>query len=105
MKDTRTRLVVGRGDTVVLRDVVFKVSEAGRARVLRECKKYVHAGAVGVVVPMQEWGEPAYDIATWQRIRYNPYTEGAFIREDGTAIACASVVRLTPYGVFIPGGE
>ena len=97
--------MIGHTAGIVLKNAVFKVSAAGRARVLRERKKYVHAGVQGVIAPSDEWASEYFDIATWQRVRYNPYTEGAFVRDDGTAIACASVVRLTPWGVFIPGGE
>lgn len=40
--------VIDHMPTILLRDVVGKVSEAGRQRVLREGRKNVHAGIVGV---------------------------------------------------------
>ncbi len=41
--------VIARVDTVLLRDVTGKVSQAGRQRVLKERKKNVHAGLVGTL--------------------------------------------------------
>ena len=66
--------VVAHRDDVLLFDATFKVSEAGRQRVLRERKKNVHAGVVGV------WDETGTDLITITRvttvgtpITYNPY--------------------------------
>ena len=39
--------VIGHTTYLWLKDVTFKVSEAGRQRVLREKRKNVHAGVVG----------------------------------------------------------
>ena len=50
--------VVAHADKVVLQDATFKVSEAGRQRVLKERRKNVHAGVVGVLV--------AHRGATWR---------------------------------------
>lgn len=52
---------------LALRDVTFKVSEAGRQRVLREGKKNVHAGVVGRVA--DGIFPPLWDS---ERVSYNP---------------------------------
>lgn len=72
--------VVAHSDKVLLSDGVFKVSEAGRQRVLRERKKNVHAGVVG------QWVGSLDDELTIDRITtigrpvtYNPYKYSTFV--------------------------
>ena len=70
--------VIGHADAVVLDDVTFKVSEAGRQRVLRERKKNVHAGVVG---QLNAQGirliSAAVSLAT--NVTYNPYKYQSFV--------------------------
>lgn len=60
-----------------LTDCTFKVSEAGRRRVLEEKRKNVHAGVDGepqylsCVVPSYETG--------WRKATYNPYKYESFV--------------------------
>ncbi len=86
--------VVAHVDSIVLKNVEFRVSQAGRERVLRERRKNVHAFIVGQV-SMDE----ALDKGT--RISYNPYVAPSFM-EAGQPIHAAAVVHLTPKGAFIP---
>lgn len=53
-----------------LRDVVFRVSKAGRNRVLQEQRKNVHAGAVGYI----ECEDHSYTDC----VSYNPYKADYF---------------------------
>ena len=46
----RSKLVIAHASYAVLSDVTFKVSEAGRQRVIREGKKNVHAFAEGILL-------------------------------------------------------
>jgi hypothetical protein len=76
--------VVAHSDKVLLSDGVFKVSEAGRQRVLRERKKNVHAGVVG------QWVGSLDDELTIERIvyngtpiTYNPYKYDSFVHLYG----------------------
>ena len=65
-------LVVAHADTVELRDVTFKVSEAGRQRVLKERKKNVHAFVTGYL-------DESYNDRFWDvKIVYNPYLYTSF---------------------------
>jgi hypothetical protein len=64
--------VIGHTDIITLKDVVFKVSEIGRQRVLQEQRKNVHAGCVGTLVSFGK-GE-----AVGRRISYNPYKGPTF---------------------------
>jgi hypothetical protein len=76
--------VVAHREDVLLFNGTFKVSEAGRQRVLRERKKNVHAGVVG------EWDETGIDLTTIDRIHsmatpitYNPYKYNTFVHLYG----------------------
>lgn len=60
--------VVGYTTHVVLSDATPKVSEAGRLRVIRERKKNVHAGIVGIVESLGDIGKQIGEDVT-----YNPY--------------------------------
>lgn len=76
--------VVAHRNEVVLDNVTFKVSEAGRQRVLKEQRKNVHAGVVG------NWDERSYDRVTVDHlvvlgsaITYNPYKYDSFVHKYG----------------------
>jgi hypothetical protein len=56
----------------------FKVSQAGRARVLREKSKNVHAGVMGYMY--DDMLAPA--IKAGDRITYNPYRYNTFVEAD-----------------------
>lgn len=66
--------VIAHVDNVSLSDVTFKVSQAGRQRVLREQRKNVHAGVVGTLVPML--------CGTGLQVTYNPYKYDTFVCKD-----------------------
>ena len=72
--------VIMHATYVQLRDCTFKVSEAGRQRVLREKKKNVHAGCVGTVLSAGTIQQviPDYYI----NVKYNPYMGAHFIYTD-----------------------
>ena len=53
---------IAHAESVVLRDVAFRVSEAGRQRVLATGRKTVHAWAEGDLV---EWAGTAREASTW----------------------------------------
>lgn len=63
-----------------LKDVTFKVSEAGRQRVLREKRKNVHAGVVGNI------SSDAFDDTLLhddpKQITYNPYRFSSFVNKE-----------------------
>jgi hypothetical protein len=99
VQDARTRKVIGHAAKVLLRDVTFTVSAAGRERVLREQRKNVHAYACGEIhgadwldsspdVPggAASWwgwtsGDQAYTryaLSKGEKVSYNPYKAGFF---------------------------
>lgn len=78
--------VIAHRAALNLTDAVFKVSEAGRQRVLREKRKNVHAGVVGQWIdvdhPLQQGG---------RAVTYNPYKYSTFIdRASEQPVAAAS---------------
>lgn len=74
--------------SLILRDVQFKVSEAGRQRVIREKLKHVHAWAIGELVSLDTY---QYNRDASRRISYNPYMNAHFMM-DGLPIAAADMV-------------
>lgn len=84
--------VIGHQETVFLKDCVFKVSEAGRRRVLLTKRKNVHAGVVGIL-------EETILIADRYRmyVTYNPYKGPSFVTcADKLPVASASTVVMYP---------
>ena len=88
--------VIGHAKYVDMASVTWKVSEAGRQRVLREKRKNVHAGAVGEI---QRWlgidgrsrstceGKSAFDRSGQSPsvpdcVTYNPYRSPTFTDVD-----------------------
>lgn len=55
----------------------FKVSQAGRQRVLREQKKNVHAGVVGYLTDCGEIATDGIDLNV--PVTYNPYKYDSFV--------------------------
>jgi hypothetical protein len=90
------RVVAHRNEALVF-DATFKVSEAGRQRVLKEQRKNVHAGVVG------QWIDSDADNATinmiainGSAIMYNPYKYSTFVHLFGEhPIESARMVALT----------
>lgn len=99
--------VIGRAHDVDLDGVTFRVSEAGRQRVLREQRKNVHAGAVGTLTGAR-WLNVA-EGARWdalavpnvacavqgEQVSYNPYKRGSFYaKTDDRNIGAARTAYL-----------
>lgn len=82
--------VVEHATHLTLTDCRFKVSEAGRQRVISEQRKNVHAGIVGNVVDLQTAGDGvAVDVT------YNPYKAGTFVaKATGCPVHTATVAKL-----------
>lgn len=69
-------LVIMHTDAVSIAQPEFKVSEAGRQRVLAEKKKNVHAGVVGYIK------DQLHIALTDRKVSYNPYNAGHFYTCD-----------------------
>jgi hypothetical protein len=92
VQDAKTRLVIAHVPEIALEWAAFKVSEAGRQRVLREKKKNVHAFVLGIVAePI--FGSNAYP----DTVTYNPYKYESFVRirdDRATPVTCAAAVHI-----------
>ena len=94
--DRSTRKVVDHIRTAVVDNVKVVVQPAGRARVIREERKNVHAFVRG------ELSDERLISSGLVRVSYNPYDHDHFIREDtGEAIYEADRVLMTLNGVWI----
>lgn len=69
--------VIEYSNQLILSNVAFKVSEAGRLRVLKEKRKNVHAGIIGEWNPEQE-----IEVNYGRGITYDPYKYSTFVFED-----------------------
>jgi hypothetical protein len=97
VKDTTLGKVVEHVESITLEGVTFKVGQGGRARVLRERQKNVHAGAQGIRTDKKVTGELI-------RISYDPYRWDSFMRLDTMKpIKSAEYVVINSTGVFAKG--
>jgi hypothetical protein len=87
-------VVVAHAGAFGMSGVMFKVSEKGRQRVLRERAKNVHAFLVGKI---NQIGVPLHQL----RVSYNPYEDGYFRVSSGSAITFSNEVWVCPNGVFV----
>jgi hypothetical protein len=94
----RAGRVVAHVDAIGLVDVRFRVSEAGRRRVLRERRKNVHAFVCGTVSADPGPCEVG--------VTYQPYIRGDFVRRaDLRPVHEAPAARLDASGVRIGGAS
>jgi len=78
--------VVRHAQQVILTDAEFKVSEAGRQRVLKEQRKNVHAVVLGNEIQTDQ----LEFIGT--HVYYNPYRAATFVDEGGAPIHNSKLV-------------
>ena len=114
VRDSKTKRVLAHCDEVTLAGVVFKVSQAGRERVLRERKKNVHAVVKGKLISYQgaesykgrslddavwKWADGKHRIAVigHDKATYNPYKYASFVvpTRDYEAIRTAPSCRVS----------
>lgn len=97
IQSQKTKRVVAHKAYVTVRDVVFKVSAAGRERVRREKRKNVHAFVCGEVM------HSTYALPDGQprEAYYNPYKVESFVdKETNQQVSRASIAFLTPRSIF-----
>ena len=104
VKDVKTGRVIGHHYEVSLYNAKFKVSEAGRARVLKEKRKNVHAGVEGYLTT-DYLARKMDGTILWEsqserhRVTYNPYLYDTFVTvSDKEPIHKAYFVRMVSYG-------
>ena len=88
--------VVAHRRELSLRYVEFKVSEAGRQRVLREKRKNVHAGVVGY------WDDTNHSVDNEIEVTYNPYKYDSFVfKHNESAIKQSVDAHLVDRKIFV----
>ena len=95
--------VLGHFDEVVLDDVSFIVSEAGRQRVIREKRKNVHAYATGRLWKTHQTLMSRSGIVG-SKLRYNPYKMSQFQVND-VPVTKADGVYLGHRGLYAVGAR
>lgn len=73
--------VIAHRDALVLYHAKFKVSEAGRQRVLKEQRKNVHAGVVGIWYDEVD-ADKTLRVRDTTAVTYNPYKYDSFVTVD-----------------------
>lgn len=74
--DPKTRRVIRHNDRLLLSSVMLCVSQAGRARVLRDKAKNVHAYAIGELEELNNSGMELVQVS------YDPYRFGYFFEKS-----------------------
>ncbi len=121
LEGARKGKVVMHAERLMMRDVEFRVSEAGRDRVRRTKRKSVHASIVGEIEAL--WGaQPRDDLDNktikglavgkpWRpfdgvAVRYNPYETDTFVKLQNSApVKQAARVLLDGCRVFAEGAH
>ena len=102
--------VVRHADAVLIGSATFVVRPAGRARVLREGKKNVHAFVRGTDNGTPRAGLDALRLQEGHfnvvRVRYNPYRFGSFVNaETEEPVTRAATVWLVDGLIYASGVE
>ena len=83
--------VIAHMESLVLDGAQFKVSQTGRARVIREQRKNVHAGVVGQLYTGTK-DEREYPVS----VTYDPYKHETFVDlNGGRPVVAANHVKLS----------
>lgn len=96
---------------MILNDVSFDVQPAGRAKVLREQKKNVHAFVRGVPSwiaglddGLEDYTPSNMERQRYRKITYNPYKHGSFVFADtGAPINKATQVAIIDRDIYLTG--
>lgn len=92
--------VISHEDEVILAAPICRVQPAGRARVLKEKRKNVHAYVKGVIIAIPT--EYPFREENMVKVRYNPYEKDHFFRADTQSrVDQGGVMWLNENGMFI----
>ena len=79
-------VVIDHPHAIILKNVKFRVQPAGRAKVLKEKRKNVHAFVCGQLVetygPTTPWHSRKKIFSPDFQVVYNPYKHKTFIKKD-----------------------
>lgn len=108
-----TRKVIAHASEFLLYNATFKVSEAGRQRVIREGRKNIHAGIEGALMSFTRINDEVCGVVNvghyfmttkldFKRVYYNPYTVASFVvhNTDTPMLTSRSVIGLPAGSVY-----
>lgn len=72
--------VIYHADRLQVTSPTFKVSEAGRQRVLQEKRKNVHAYVIAPIANVRVVTDEEGNVDGWDAVTYNPYRDSAFVK-------------------------
>lgn len=102
MEGDKKGRVIAHVDSIQLTDCQLKVSQAGRARVLRTRQKNVHAGVRGEWSMKESTGVADKMTKVMTKVRYNPYEVSTFVEATtGKPVLTAKEVFIDSNGVFV----
>lgn len=95
--------VIAHANYVRISDATFRVSEAGRQRVIREKRKNVHAGVVGTLAYTDDvpWDDDCPSVSDFRQVAvtYNPHKAATFVdRATGAPVTTAEQVTMSTRG-------
>ena len=95
--------VAGWSDEIVLNNATFRVSEAGRARVIREKRKNVHAYITGDPIYVHGLTKKTPHLKNFKtKLYYNPYKTKTFMNTlTNKTIHSADSVMVNLEGIWI----
>ena len=96
IKDRKSGRVIGHANQVTIIDATFIVQPAGRARVLKEKRKNVHAFVRGTLVSTGGF----MATGNMRKVTYDPYKADHFTTETGQRIDTADTVELAHGAVY-----
>lgn len=100
VRNQKTKLVEHHSNVVVMTDCKFKVSQAGRERVIKEQRKNVHAGVEGTLCGFNNDN----DLNEYVELTYNPYKYSSFvIKETEQSVCGCDIIVLKDKKVFAKG--
>ena len=83
LKDKKGYRVVDRADCAILKNVLFKVMQTGRERVVKEKRKNVHAFVMPTYYQhLSKRASSKQSIEGLREIYYNPYKYNSFVYKD-----------------------
>jgi len=96
VRSVRSGLVIDHKNDIILKDAVFKVSEAGRQRVLRDKRKNVHAGVEGELATDRDINNIINhaDLFNVNQARYNPYKYESFVNLEEKPVYKAALAQM-----------
>tara|TARA_R110000764_G_scaffold110791_1_gene197477 strand:+ start:261 stop:686 length:426 start_codon:yes stop_codon:yes gene_type:complete len=94
VRDRRNGKVFAHAKTLTLFDAKFVVQPAGRAKVLREKKKNVHAFVRSDSTTHIDVGHEIYWDFSLKKVKYNPYEGNTFTDEEGNPVYESAMVLL-----------